>query len=581
MNLFEKLHTYLCNELKNLFPNEPLAFDRITIEFLEEKTLGHIATNVALVLAKPLKKKPLELASQIIDCLKKLEGFKSASVAGPGFINIFFTDFFWLKELPLIIKEGNNYGKEPLGIGKKINVEFVSVNPTGPLHAGHGRNAILGDCVARLLEAFQYEVTREYYINDAGGQIQALGRSLYLRYKEILGYTINPEDFSNDMYSGDYLIPLAKKLVEKKEDYYLRQAEDSWLPVFSKFAVDQLMKDIRSDLEALGVKIDIYTSERSLLENHTIEEALYILEKKGDLYKGTLTPPKGHSNEQWQQRFQTLFRSTTYGDDCDRPLTKPDGSWTYFAGDIAYHYNKIQRGFNTLINVFGSDHGGYLSRLSAAVKALSDSSVSFEIKSCQLVNFLENGVPARMSKRAGTFITLKDVIQRVGADATRFMMISKHHNVGIDFDFEKVLEKSKENPFFYIQYAHARICSALRQAKVIFNVSDFNNFLEGASLKFLQSEEELFLTRLLVQWPHHLKLALQKLEPNRLCHYLYYLCESFHFLWSRGKEASHLRFIHEESLETTKDKILLIMAVQVVIRNGLIILGITPIQEMR
>ncbi|MCX7338570.1 MAG: arginine--tRNA ligase [Alphaproteobacteria bacterium] len=558
----------------------PSDLKKFMVEPTRDPVHGDIATNVGMVLAKPLGINPRELAQKIAQKLGALDCVEKTDVAGPGFINLKLTDSFWHDQLWELLDQGLNYGDSTIGQGQKLNVEFVSVNPTGPLHTGHGRNAVLGDAIASLLQKVGYDVFREYYVNDAGGQINALARSVHLRYQEALGHEISPSSFTEGMYGGDYLVPLGKALAEKYGSQWLDCPESEWLEIFRIYSVDAMMKDIRSDLASLGVCMDIYTSERELVKAGLIEETLKILEEQGDVYKGVLTPPKGFVVDDWEERPQTLFRATTYGDDIDRPLCKSDGSWTYFAGDIAYHVDKVRRGFYHMVNVMGADHSGYVKRQLAAVKAATQGAGNLEIKICQMVNFLDNGVPVRMSKRAGVFITISDVIDRVGKDATRFMMISRHQDMPVDFDFVKVLEESKDNPIFYIQYAHARICSVLRHSKTVFPDLDLTD-INAAPLKILTDDSELSMIRILADWPRQVELAAQVREPHRVATFLHDVASQFHSLWNKGKDNTHLRFIDPSDQEATKARLALITGVKSVIAGGLTLLGIKPVEEMR
>jgi arginyl-tRNA synthetase len=584
MNLLAIFHDYIINSLTSFnIKTEDLGDglkDKVTIGLTRDPSHGDLATNVAMILAKSLGQPPKILADQISETLKQHPDIIKAEVAGPGFINLTLSPSFWHKQIKVILEHGISYGDSTLGAGQKINVEFVSTNPTGPMHTGHGRNAVLGDTIAALLTKVGYKVCREYYVNDAGGQVYALARSVYVRYGQACGQLITDDDFTKDMYPADYLIPLAETIFKTEGDKWLNQPEEKWLEHFRELAVSEMLSFIRQDLALLGVHMDVFTSEKALVTQKQVEKTLEGLEKKGDVYQGVLEPPKGHVIEDWEPRPQTLFRATHYGDDVDRPLRKSDGSWTYFAGDIAYHLHKFQRGFHHLINVFGADHSGYVKRLKAAVQAITDNQASFEIKVCQMVNFLDNGIPVRMSKRAGTFITIKDVIDKVGKDATRFMMISRHQDMPIDFDFAKVVEQTRDNPIFYIQYAHARIQSVLRHSLDVFPDINLDN-LKEANLSLLTDEQELYMIKILTNWPSQVEGAAQVREPHRLANFLYDVSSSFHALWNKGKDNTHLRFIEPQHLEQTKARLALITATANVIASGLNILGITPVQEMR
>ena len=464
-----------------------------------------------------------------------------------------------------------------MGQGKKVNVEYVSANPTGPLHVGHTRGAVFGDALASLLDYAGYDVTREYYINDGGAQVDVLARSVYLRYLEAHGKEVAFEDGT---YPGDYLIPVGQALKDKVGDAYVDQGEDVWLEDVREFATEAMMDLIRDDLGQLGVKMDRFFSEKSLYGTGLIESAIKDLDDKGLIYRGTLEPPKGKKPEDWEPREQTLFKSTEHGDDVDRPIMKSDGSWTYFAPDIAYHFDKVQRGYDLLIDIFGADHGGYVKRMKAAVSALSGGQTPLDIKLTQLVKLFKNGEPFKMSKRAGTFVTLADVVEQVGPDVTRFHMLTRKNDAPLDFDFDKVLEQSKDNPVFYVQYANARVHSVLRKAAAAgIDVSDAA--LAGADLSGMTHDNELTVARKLAEWPRLIEIAARTNEPHRVAFYLYELASDLHALWNKGNDVPELRFLQEDNTSASQAKIALAKAVSVVISAGLGILGVTPVEEMR
>lgn len=558
-----------------------IAMDKVVVEPTKDPTHGDIATNAALVLSKQLKLAPKALAEDIIKSLQKNPEIEYISLAGPGFINITLTQNFWIKQLKTMINLGNNFGKPAENNAKKekILIEYVSVNPTGPLHAGHGRNAILGDTIASLLAFYGHEVTREYYINDAGGQVDALSRSVYLRYKEALGQTISPDDFTADMYGGDYLIPAGKILAHQFGEKYLNTHEEEWLSIFKDASVDLMMQTIKEDLEKAGIHMDVYTSEKALAKDGLIDQMLETLTASGDAYTGVLAAPKGIVVEDWEEKPQTLFKSVIHGDDVDRVIKKSNGQWTYFAGDAAYHYHKYKRGFNQMINVFGADHAGYLKRLMAVVSALTQKNAHLEIKVTQMVNFIDNGIPIRMSKRAGTFITFKDVIDRVGIDATRYMMVSRHQDSSIDFDFAAVVAQIKDNPMFYINYAHARIHSVLRHMKNSYPEFDTTTLIDS-DLSLLKDDAELNMIKSLATWPRIVEMAVHYREPHRIANGLYDIATVFHGLWSKGKEKTELRFIDANNMPVTFARLSLIIQVATVIKTGFGILGINAIEEM-
>ena len=475
-----------------------------------------------------------------------------------------------------MLETGAAFGRSDLGAGQRVNVEYVSANPTGPLHVGHTRGAVFGDALASLLDFAGYDVTREYYINDGGAQVDVLARSVYLRYLEAHGQEVAFEDGT---YPGDYLIPIGEALKEKAGDRYVGQGEEVWLAEIREYATEAMMDLIRADLAALGVKMDVFYSEKSLYGTGRIESALQDLRDKGLIYEGVLEPPKGKKPEDWEPREQTLFKSTEHGDDVDRPVMKSDGAWTYFAPDIAYHYDKVQRGFDALIDVFGADHGGYVKRMKAAVSALSGGAVPLDIKLTQLVKLFKDGQEFKMSKRAGTFVTLRDVVDEVGPDVTRFMMLTRKQDAMFDFDLDAALEQSKENPVFYVQYAHARVASVLRNAAEAGITTD-DATLKAADLTKIAHPSEMALAAKLSEWPRLVETAARANEPHRIAFYLYDLAAVFHGLWNKGNELPELRFIQDD-VATAHAKIALARATGVVIATGLGILGVEPAEELR
>jgi len=491
-------------------------------------------------------------------------------------LNLRLRPAVWQGLVAAVLTEGADYGRASLGAGRRVNIEFVSANPTGPMHVGHVRGAVFGDALARLLAFAGWQVTREYYINDGGAQVDVLARSAYERYREANG--LNPE-IREGLYPGDYLIPVGEALKARYGATLLDKGEDYWLADLREFATAMMMQMIRADLAALDVKMDVYSSEKALYGTGRIEAAIATLREMGLIYEGVLEPPKGKTLEDWEPRQQTLFRSTAFGDDVDRPVKKSDGSWTYFAPDIAYHFDKVQRGFDELIDILGADHGGYVKRMKAAVAALSGGRVALDIKLIQLVKLWKNGEPFKMSKRAGTFVTLRDVVDLVGADVTRFVMLTRKNDAALDFDFSKVLEQSKDNPVFYVQYANARINSVLRRAREAGVVVD-DAALARADLGQLDHPAELGLAKKLAEWPRVVEIAARGNEPHRVAFYLYELASDLHGLWNRGNDDAELRFVQDD-LATTAAKIALARATGVVICSGLAILGVTPVEEMR
>jgi len=548
----------------------------VTVEPPRDPLHGDMATNAAMVLAKPAKMNPRQIAEGLASKLAADDAVTSADVAGPGFINLRLAATQWHGVISAALTQ-DGYGRSAMGQGQKMMVEYVSANPTGPLHVGHTRGAVFGDALASLLDYAGFDVTREYYINDGGAQVDVLARSVYLRYLEAHGQEVAFEDGN---YPGDYLIPVGQALKDKVGDKFVDKGEQVWLEEIREYASEAMMDLIRDDLAQLGIKMDVFFSEKSLYGTGRIEDAIQSLKDKGLIYEGVLEPPKGKVPEDWEPREQTLFKSTEYGDDVDRPVQKSDGAWTYFAPDIAYHYDKVERGFDQLIDVFGADHGGYVKRMKAAVAALSNERVPLDIKLTQLVKLYKNGEPFKMSKRAGTFITLRDVVEQVGADVTRFHMLTRKNDAPLDFDFDKVTEQSKDNPVFYVQYGHARVNSVLRKARDEgFDVSDAA--LQAAELSAITHKADIALAKKLAEWPRLIEIAAKGHEPHRIAFYLYDLASEFHGLWNKGNDDPSLRFVQAGDIATTQAKIALIRAVQLVIASGLGILGVTPVEEMR
>ncbi len=572
MPLVFKLQDFIEQSLKEISPS--ISTDKVVLEPTKDISHGDLASNAAMVCAKMADMAPRDLATKLIEKILTHDAVVDAEIAGPGFINIKLKPSALQNELNQILAHLSTYGNASIGAGKSAQVEYVSTNPTGPMHIGHGRNAVLGDTIASLLQKVGYKVSREYYVNDAGGQTIALARSAYVRYREALGEAISDDDFDQDMYKGDYLVPVGVALAELYGDKLLNKPESEWFEIVRLFAIDEMMNYIRADLKMLGIVME-YASETALTKDGWVTKALKVLEAKGDVYTGALEKPKGHQVDDWEERPQTLFRATTYGDDIDRALQKSDGAWTYFAGDVGYHYYKISRNYDVLVNILGFDHVGYVKRLTSAVKALKADQY-YAIKTCQMVNFLDNGQPVRMSKRAGAFITIQQLVERVGCDAVRFMMVSRHQDMTIDFDFKKAVEQSKDNPLFYIQYAHARIHSVLRHATQI-----FGKLPKAESLECLNDEAELTLIKGLIQWPRVVVSAAHHLEPHRVANYLYDLAGLFHSLWNKGKDNTQLRFIDEKSPSQTAARLVLLRATVSILAEGLDLLGITPMEEMR
>ncbi len=556
--------------------------DGFVVEPPREAQHGDLATNAAMALAKPARQNPKALAATISERLGLLPDVEKAEVAGPGFINITLKPAFWPDILRAALNGGADYGRSGLGAGEPVNVEFVSANPTGPMHVGHTRGAVFGDALANLLAFAGYKPTREYYINDAGAQVDVLARSAFLRYREALGEDIG--EIPAGLYPGDYLKPVGEALAKEFGKDLLNAPEEKGLPLVRERTVAAMMAMIRDDLASLGIRHDVFFSERSLNcgGHNQIAETIEGLRQQGLIYEGRLAPPKGKLPEDWEDREQILFRATDFGDDTDRALVKSDGSYTYFAADMAYHRSKIERGFKTLINVLGADHGGYVKRLTAAVKALSNGEAKLDAKICQLVRLFRGGEPVKMSKRSGSFVTLREIVDEVGPGPVRFMMLTRKNDAALDFDFDKVLEQSNDNPVFYVQYAHARASSAITKAKEAFPDIDLGaSSLAAANLGLLTDEAELALIKKLAQFPRAVEGAAQAHEPHRVAFYAHEVAAVFHSLWTRGKESPHLRFIVSDSSDITRARLALVTGAAQVLRSSLNLLGVEAISEMR
>ncbi|HTQ34864.1 MAG TPA: arginine--tRNA ligase [Stellaceae bacterium] len=576
-------------------------FVRVAVEPPRDPSHGDLSTNAAMVLAGQVKRNPMELAEKIAGALSGRElasadyrgcGFTMAT-ARPGFINVRLDPEIWHAQLREILQRGTTYGDSDIGAGRRVNVEFVSANPTGPMHVGHGRGAVVGDALAALLAKAGFDVYREYYINDAGAQVDALARSVYFRYCEEVATQpesallhsslvsqsslVEPEGF----YPGDYLKETGRRLFERDGERWLNKAEAAWLGPLREFAVAEMMALIRDDLAVLGIAFDRFSSERALTQAGAIDKALAVLEERGLIYTGVLEPPKGKLPDDWEPRPQLLFRATQFGDEVDRPLKKSDGSWTYFAADIAYHLDKYRRGGDTMIDVWGADHGGYVKRVNAAVQALTNGAATLDVKLCQLVSLFDNGQPVRMSKRAGTFVTLREVVDEVGKDVFRFIMLTRRNDQALDFDFAKVTEQSKDNPVFYVQYAHARACSVMRHAVEEYPTDRLSDSaLAGARLDLLSDPVELALIRLLAGWPRMVDSAAEAHEPHRVAFYLQEVAAQFHLLWTKGRDEAQLRFIITGDPDLTRARLALVRGVAIVVASGLAVFGVTPAEEM-
>ena len=559
---------------------------RIVVEPPRDPSHGDMATNAAMVLAKETKSKPRDLAELIAARLRSDDLVEKVDIAGPGFINLTLKPIAWADALRTVLREGPSYGRIAPASATRVNVEYVSANPTGPMHVGHCRGAVFGDALCSLLQFAGHDVTREYYINDAGAQVDVLARSAFLRYREALGEHIGA--MPEGLYPGDYLKPVGQALVAEHGDSLRPMTEAQWLPIVRAKAIAMMMDEIRGDLAALNIHHDVFFSERSLIDtgNNKVAETIDFLRSRGDIYEGRLPPPKGGPVEDYEDRVQSLFRATAYGDDVDRPLIKSDGSYPYFASDIANHKNKFDRGFTDLIDVFGADHGGYIKRMQAAVKAVTGGQATLDVKVVQLVKLLRNGEPVKMSKRSGDFVTLREVVDEVGKDAVRFMMLYRKNDAVLDFDLAKVIEQSKDNPVFYVQYGHARGHSIFRNAREV--IPDLPEddaarvaYLSAAPVERLTDPVELELLRRLALYPRIIEAAAVSHEPHRIAFYLYDVASEFHALWTKGRDLPYLRFIINNDANVTRARLAMVQAVVLVLASGLAILGVHAPNEMR
>lgn len=585
MDVFAGFHGHILAAVQQLkhdgvVPHEA-SIEGITLEPPKDTSHGDLATNAAMVLAKAAGKKPRELAERIAPLLASDPFIDKVEIAGPGFINLTLAHAFWPSVLRMVLGQGESYGRSAIGKGEAVNVEYVSANPTGPMHVGHTRGAVFGDALANLLAFTGSAVTREYYINDAGAQVDLLARSVYLRYREALGEDIG--EIPEGLYPGDYLKSVGQELAAEYGNELLTMPEAKWLPIVRAAALKAMLALIEDDLSALGIRHDVFFSERSLTEGERdeIAETINDLKTRGLIYRGRLPPPKGKVDEDWEDREQLLFHSTEFGDDSDRPLVKSDGSYAYFAGDIAYHRDKFKRGFKSMIDVFGADHSGHVRRMQAAVAALTEGQAKLDIKICQLVRLFRGGEPVKMSKRAGTFVTLREVVDEVGRGPVRFIMLYRKNDAPLDFDFAKVTEQSRDNPVFYVQYAHARASSVLRNVREAFPDLDLEEgALAESDLSLLKDEAETALIRRIAQFPRLVEAAALAHEPHRIGFYLYDLAGDFHGLWNRGKDLPQLRFIYESDRELTRARVALVAATKRVLALGLGILGVHAMHEL-
>ncbi len=555
---------------------------KIVVEPPRDMSHGDLATNVALVFAKEAGMAPRALADMLVGPLSGFEGVSKVEIAGPGFINLKLDPAIFHRVVGAVLERKTEFGRSPIGAGQKVNVEFVSANPTGPMHVGHGRGAVFGDALASLLDFAGFDVTREYYINDAGAQVDVLARSAFLRYREALGEDVG--EIPEGLYPGDYLIPVGEELAKSHGPTLLQLAEKDWLPITRSTAISMMMDMIREDLSALNIQHNVFFSERTLSQDGPVDligRMIDALRSRDLIYQGRLAPPKGAPVEDWEDREQTLFRASNFGDDVDRPLLKSDGAYTYFAADIAYHQSKFERGFPLMIDVWGADHGGYIKRMAAAVRAVTNGEGELDVKICQLVRLLRNGEQVRMSKRSGDFITLREVVDEVGRDAVRFMMLFRKNDATLDFDLAKVIEQSKDNAVFYVQYAHARCSSVLRQAVDYPLSDDPASMAASCDRSGLIDQAELSVMHRISQFPRIVEAAALAHEPHRLAFYLYDLASDFHSLWNRGKDSPKLRFVIEDDRVLTQARLSLVEAVRFVLFAGLSVLGVSAPNEMR
>ena len=592
-DLYARLRETVLAALAHIIPDLPADIAaRVEVTPTRDPAHGDMATNAAMVSAKAARQPPAKIAAALVQHLNAAPDIASAEAAGPGFVNLRLHPQTFRTLLPLILTRGEAYGDATVGNGIKINVEYVSANPTGPMHIGHCRGAVVGDALANLLAKAGYAVTKEYYINDAGAQVTALAWAAYWRYLQAIGTPLTEDAFAAEVpgglqYKGDYLIEVGKTLADRFQASLATPdrgiaAPDLWLDTVKTLTIDAMMTEIREDLRRLGVVQDIYSSERAFVASGAADKIIDQLRADGLIYEGVLEPPKGKTPDDWEPRPQTLFRSTQFGDDVDRPLRKSDGSNTYFANDIAYHADKIGRGYDVLIDILGADHGGYVPRMKAAVKALSGGRTDFAAVLCQIVHIMKGGQPVRMSKRAGTYVTLRDLLDEVGKDAVRFTMLTRNSDAQMEFDLDKVLATTRENPVFYVQYAHARCRSVLRAAAEMFPDQALDEpALATAPTDSLTGDPELTVIRRLALWPRTVQAASQAREPHRIAFFLYDLAADFHMLWNRGKDDTTLRFLQSDQPAETRARLALVAATAVVIRSGLAVMGVTPVEEMR
>lgn len=583
MNIFQEYRNRIVDILAHMSQTGDLPagldLSRVTVEPPRDASHGDMSTNAAMVLSKAAGKNPRQLGEALAEKIKALDGVAEVTVAGPGFVNFRLEAAAWLSTIRNVLSAGVHFGNSGIGRNKKVNIEYVSANPTGPMHAGHMRGAVIGDALAALLEKAGYDVTREYYFNDAGAQVDVLARTVFLRYREALGEDIGA--IPEGLYPGEYLKDVAQQLAARDGKKWLETDEAAWLDPIRAFAVAAMMKMIKEDLDLIGIRHDVFTNEREIIENGTLEKCFSALQEQGLIYQGTLPPPKGKEMEDWEPAELTLFRSSNFGDASDRPLKKRDGTWAYIMPDIAYHYDKLQRGFSWMINLLGKDHGGYEQRMRPAITALGGGKAHLDVVYCGMVKLFKNGEPVKLSKRSGNIITLREVVEEVGPGVARFFMLLRTPDTELDFDFDKVVEQSKDNPVFYVQYAHARCHSVLRNAREMFaGIETDAAALSTADVSLLDSEEELKLVRLMAAWPRFVETAAEAHEPHRITFYLQELAAEFHAFWNKGRDDASLRFLHENDRGLSFARLALVRSVATVIASGLAVMGVTPLEEL-
>lgn len=579
MNIINHYRDNIENILLKEFALEKSDLKNISFEFPKDTSLGDLSTNASMVLSGKLKKPPQEIASKIINLIENNPDFENVQIAGKGFVNINLKKDIWWNLLPEILKEKNHYGDTDYGKNEKINLEYVSANPTGPLHVGHTRGAVFGDTLANILKKVGYSVCKEYYVNDAGEQIDKLAQSVFMRYKEACGEDI--DEIPEGLYPGTYLKSVGEDLKIQFKDSLIKAEKEDWLPIVKEFSIKSMLSVIRKDLNSLGINHDVFTSENKLLNDGHVQEVFNEMHKADLLYEGETPPPKGVKKSEWSKKKHILFKSKSFGDDEDRVVKKHDGSWTYFMPDIAYHKDKFNRGFNKMINIWGADHSGYISRVTSAVDAVTKSKSTLEVKVCQLVRLMRGGNVVKMSKRSGSFITLRDLVEEVGSDAVRFMMVTRKNDAPLDFDYDLVKEQTKDNPIFYVQYAHARISSIIRKVEdeKLFSIDE--NFADNTNLTLLSNYHDIELIKIISNFPRIIEQAAIYREPHRIAFYLRDIASSFHSYWNLGNEDNNLKVLNIDNLEETRSRLALIISVKITISEGLRLLGIKALEELR